>query len=572
MQLLVLVALLWSALPLWAGKRALLIGVNDYTYGPAEWDLRGCENDVTMARKLLIDKFGFPAENVKVLLNGEATAQNILESIQDWLVAPGMPDDVAYFHFSGHGSQAYDEDRDEDDGRDELICPADMQEGRFSTVITDDQLKVALRKIPARSLTIVLDACHSGTGTRDLSLSRPRFVVFDPSLARTRGIAIPAAAPAEDKLAGSGGLEGQRKGQVTISGCKPDQTSADAWIREGFYAGALTYHLVESMKKAPPGATYRELMERVARDIQGANYIQIPQLEGDIDQLLLGEGTAEAAIVPFELVKAENLNLLLESVEKTLADSLQEALSHLDFVEVVKEGKHFDHRLQASAPNGGLSAVLTVDGKAGVPAEARGVVGLMEALRPQLENAYAFKFLAALDNPEPPFEVEVWANRIEEGETQEKPAGEKLLQTRIGELIQFNFRAERDCYLTLLDLGTSGKITVLFPNQYRPDGAIEGGKVYQTGAKGELPFQIRATGPSGRELVKVIATLEPLDLASLQLGEAGGAGTRTIESGSRFVRQLVRDLSVEAAETEPEEMAVPKDRWATDYLIVESTP
>jgi hypothetical protein len=41
----------------------------------------------------------------------------------------------------------------------------------------------------------------------------------------------------------------------------------------------------------------------------------------------------------------------------------------------------------------------------------------LEALRPQLENAYAAKCLSALDNPAPPFAVEVWANQGQEADS-----------------------------------------------------------------------------------------------------------------------------------------------------------
>lgn len=644
-----LATMVWLSLslPLLAAEKwALLIGVNDYTKGPPDWDLRGCENDVATTRELLISKFGFPAEHVKILLSGEATAHNILQAIQDWLVARTLPEDMVYFHFSGHGSQTADQDGDEEDGMDELICPTDLQQGVLSSVITDDQLREALSRIPARHVTIVLDACHSGTGTRDLSLSRPRFVEFEPGMNKAaRGIVRVPAAQGKDKLAGSGGMEGSEKKQVTISGCRPDQTSADAWIREGFYAGALTYYLIENMKKAPPEMTYHQLLEQVARDLQAASYTQVPQLDGDMDQSLLGTQVEGAIGTPFVVVesvegkqirlnvgqaqgvapgsiyavfppgeklfkgdgigrikvsrvdqassealvlgeatvqpgcrarevlrgfKTEPLRLRLEAPEGNVKEAVQDALSGLDFVEVVEEGQHFDHRLQLSTSREGIQAVLTLDGIGGPLAQEADAVGLVEALRPQLENAYAIKSLAGLDNPAPPFAVEVWANRAGNQETLDQAPDEKLVQARVGDLLRFNLRADKDCYLTLINLGTSGKITVLFPNQYRPDGFIQGGKVYQTGTKGELPFQIRATGPAGRELVKAIATLEPLDLSSLRMGEAGGAGTRTIESGSDFVRQLARDLAVEPLEAEGETVFLPTDKWSTDYLMVET--
>lgn len=86
-----------------------------------------------------------------------------------------------------------------------------------------------------------------------------------------------------------------------------------------------------------------------------------------------------------------------------------------------------------------------------------------------------------------------------------------------------------------------------------------------------LPFQIRAAGPPGRELVKVIATEDSLALSCLGLGKVGAAGTRAIDAGGEFVRQLARDLSVEAL-PETTATSAKAGNWATDYLIVETTP
>ncbi|MCC7261843.1 MAG: caspase family protein [Candidatus Latescibacteria bacterium] len=642
------------AAPVWADKRALLIGVNDYTRGPAEWDLRGCENDVNMTRKLLIERYGFPEQNVKVLLNGDATAAEILRSIKEWLVKPVKPEDIVYFHFSGHGSQVKDFEGDEEDGYDEVICPTDMQQGQWASIITDDQLKYALDQIPARQVTIVLDACHSGTGTRDLSLSRPRFARFDPGPgSRSVALGTPTNTPAGSKNQTPAAVQKQ---WVTISGCRPDQTSADAWIRDGFYAGALTYHLVDNMRKAAPGTSIKVLMQQVSRDLQGASYSQVPQAEGDLDQSVLGvmpepvrpphalverwtgnrvvlvgagnlsEGSICAVFPPEDHIlegagigrlkvmsvkgdtaegmvldgpvpapgyqvreilrsfSVAKLKLLIEAPDTAATAAFGAALAGIEFIEIAGAEERFDHRLVCRTGDTGWLGSLTVDGEAGSPGAGPDAAAVVEALRPQMENAYAVKFLAGLDNPTPPFKVSVWANRGREAAAEPQ----KLVQAKVGELLTFSFKTDRDCYLTLIDLGTTGKITVLFPNEYQPSGFVKAGQVYQTGTRGLLPFQIRASGPPGRELVKVIATLDSLALPSLKLGKAGAAGTRAIDAGSEFVRQLARDLSVESIEEPPPVAAttpadtsaaappgtptIAAEKWGTDYLIVETAP
>jgi hypothetical protein len=655
-----------------AEKWALLVGINDYTHGPEQWDLRGCENDVHMTRDLLVGKYGFPAENIRVLLSGEATAANIKAGIEDWLIAKTKPQDIVYFHFSGHGSQVTDYDGDEleneeglKDGKDEMICPADMQRGNQESIITDDQLRDLLAQIPANNLTVVMDACHSGTITRDLSLSKPRGVEFgevnDERAVVMTATARPVAAgtsvqpspvhgeaPSQtappSKFSGSGGMEVGKQGQVLISGCKSEQTSADAWIREGFYAGALTFHLIENMKKAPADITYRELMDRVIRDMQ-QKYAQSPQIEGDMNRPLFGT-VVSAVATPFvevaqvrgeiavlkggaaqnitvgsvyavypagetefrdqplgqirvsrvevdwseaeiigqakvqpgfraqELMhrlEVEHLNLLVEG-EESIRAAIIEALADVDIVKAVAPGMHFDHRLQISTEKGFLHASLTLDGESGTPVMGANAAILVSNLRPQLENAYAIKFLVHLENPNPAFKVEVWGNRSVGASELDNAPDEKWVEANVGDAIRFNFRAERDCYLTLINVGTSGKITVLFPNKYQPDGQIQAGKVYRTETPGEMPFKIRAHAPAGRELVKVVATLKPLNLNSLKMGQAGGAGTRSIESGSRFAQQLSRDLAIEGLEDQGTDVTLlPTGTWASDFIIIDTT-
>jgi len=431
------------------------------------------------------------------------------------------------------------------------------------------------------------------------------------------------------------------------------------------------------MKKAPADITYRELMDRVVRDVKAQKHTQIPQVEGDMDRPLFGvsmEGVVETPFLEVQSVHGSRVTLnggkgqhvtrgsryalfprtetafegpglgtiqitsveditceaeilgggraeegfrakellhnsdpevlkLLVEGPAALAGGLAAGLESVSFAQVVSRGEHFDHRVQVSQVAAGIQASITVDGAPGVPVQATDVPGLVVALRPKLENAFSIKCLANLDNPSPAFRVEIWANTAPAGtrdlvvEALDEAEDEKLVQAQLGDVIRFNFKADRDCYLTLINVGTSGRITVLFPNQYRPDGFIQGGRVYQTETRGEMPFKIRASGPAGRELVKVVATLKPLDLSSLRMGEAGGAGTRSIESGSQFAQQLARDLAVvEApvpagaatpAASDAEEHAgsesgsgrdgtdvtlLPTASWATDYLIIETTP
>lgn len=93
--------------------------------------LSGCVNDVTRMYNLLLEKYGFEEENIKLMTDTEddndmPTGANI----KTWLkkfIAESEEGDVLYLHFSGHGTQVPAESGDhEDDGLDEAICPTDL--------------------------------------------------------------------------------------------------------------------------------------------------------------------------------------------------------------------------------------------------------------------------------------------------------------------------------------------------------------------------------------------------------------------------------------------------------------
>ncbi len=78
---------------------------------------------------------------------------------------------------------------------------------------------------------------------------------------------------------------------------------------------------------------------------------------------------------------------------------------------------------------------------------------------------------------------------------------------RPGDEVVFYVRANLDCYLTLLDFGTSGEVKILFPNRYDKKNHIQGGKTYRIPAKGAKEAY-RVEGPRGTEIIRAIATLD----------------------------------------------------------------
>lgn len=266
-------------------KKALIIGINKYPTAP----LRGCVNDAMMVSEMLTEHFGFKAKDKRMLTDESATTKNILERL-DWLVEGAEPGDILHFHFSGHGSQMVDSKYDTDeepDGMDEILCPVDLN--WRDKVITDDQLKAVFDRVPAGvNVTVVLDCCHSGGGM-------DHTVQYQP-LAGARGAEFGGDSPNRARLlpmpadiANRGmGLNLQpRPRQVRsiddtalmISGCKSDQTSADAWIDNQF-CGAATYAFIETLKKYDFDVDYKTVVDDMNDFMVAKRFTQRPELNG----------------------------------------------------------------------------------------------------------------------------------------------------------------------------------------------------------------------------------------------------------------------------------------------------
>ena len=145
--------------------KAIIFGINNYQ---SIVDLRGCLNDTKNMSTLLTDVMEFSPKNVRVFANDEVTWDNIQTQF-DWLVDGAAEGDRLVFHFSGHGSHIPSADSDETD--DELICLWDMDWGDPNSYLLDDDLRGLTELAPSESnLTMVLDCCHSGFGTRAFGL------------------------------------------------------------------------------------------------------------------------------------------------------------------------------------------------------------------------------------------------------------------------------------------------------------------------------------------------------------------------------------------------------------------
>jgi hypothetical protein len=274
-------------------KKALLVGIN---YPGTNHALRGCVNDVITMSELITSKFGFTdTRNKRMLTDASATTQNIMERLE-WLVDGAQPGDVLFFHYSGHGSQAINQDYNdpgfEIDGKDEIICPIDLD--WRDKIIKDDDLKRVFNKVPQGvNLTVVLDCCHSGGGIDSqyayqaggvaaaeiindpMNPNRARLLPMPPDIAN-RGLGLDLQIkPRQVQTT-------QDNTAILISGCQSHQTSADSFIGNKFM-GAATFFIARNLELNNFSIDYKRLVELVNTELAQFGYTQRPELNGRQD-------------------------------------------------------------------------------------------------------------------------------------------------------------------------------------------------------------------------------------------------------------------------------------------------
>ena len=221
---------------------ALVIGIGAYQNDNIS-ALNFTRADAQGFYDLLTDpqRVGFPKQNVRLLLDAEATRTRILNSFYEWLFeeVTEEKDSTVMIFFAGHGGEELDK-CDRKAGR--KICyylPWDANKRDLaSTGISETDFTRLVDTLQSQRVVMFLDACHSGglaeQGARDI-VAGPKYEYAQ--LARGEGRAVIAAS--------------QR-----------DQLS---WEDPKLQHGIFTYHLLEAL--------------RGKADANGDGYVSIREVE-----------------------------------------------------------------------------------------------------------------------------------------------------------------------------------------------------------------------------------------------------------------------------------------------------
>ncbi len=157
------------------------------------------------------------------------------------------------------------------------------------------------------------------------------------------------------------------------------------------------------------------------------------------------------------------------------------------------------------------------------------------------------KMLFRVTHPQPAFRARIWTEPSKAGATRDLQtvARRDSKSYCIGDKFTLNIQVEKDCYLTLLDRGTSGKMYVLVQNQ-----PVKAGKPLSlAGPDSERDWVVGE--PEGVEQLKAFFTVKPLCLIP-------GSGPLAVLAPAAQTRDIYPEIK--NASLTLEEM--PADSWA----------
>ena len=285
--------------PLAAETRAVLIGVGDYSWLDA--DLKGPPNDVRLMAEVLTRR-GVSPEAMVILTTDptdlpagaivEAPTRAGIMAALDQTLAEATPGDSLVFYFSGHGSQAPDQNGDEGGGYDEIFLPMDAKNwqgeiGMVENAIVDDELQLWAQQLLAKDVQLIgiIDACHSATGFRAIDP--------DPAAGVARSL-LPGALGIPDDLppapfTGAAELSGDF---VFLYSSQSDERSFEYPLGDsGIWHGEFTLRLAQVLETATDASWQQVLAATSDAMIAGAAR-QLPDGEGPLlQEIVFGEGS-----------------------------------------------------------------------------------------------------------------------------------------------------------------------------------------------------------------------------------------------------------------------------------------
>ena len=297
---------------------AVIIGIGQYA--DPRLNLQYTVNDAKGLYDLLRDPVygGVPEENMKLLLDQNATDRQIKGAIGKWLSRRAKEEDTVIIYYSGHGAP---------EGQETywVTHNADIDD-LYTTALNNNEIADMLNRVRAKRMITFLDSCYSAA-----TVNRKN---------RTRS--APTEIPWE-KFSG--------EGRVTISASDGKQLSLE--LKE-YKHGVFTYYLLEGLRGQADANQDAVVEVDEIWDYVKHKVTERARLEGN-PQTPVFQGALSAGI-PLTY----NMTLIREMQQDKIKEGQQNKLAEL-FAQGQIEAEHFEcalEMLDAGATNRWLEQLL----------------------------------------------------------------------------------------------------------------------------------------------------------------------------------------------------------------------
>lgn len=177
------------------------------------------------------------------------------------------------------------------------------------------------------------------------------------------------------------------------------------------------------------------------------------------------------------------------------------------------------------------AAVSEEAGKAAAPdaslmeAQEKAQEAMAKDLSPPLRPIYE---LGSTDKEAPRIKIDAWVDQ-------------KELDYGVGDTITVYAAPKKDAFITILNVGSSGRVAVIFPNRYQKEQKVAASTTLRIPAE-DAKWTIKVGGPKGVDLIKVIASKAPLTLKELE-GLTTPDDKNPLLTLGRSAEEAVKDLS-----------------------------
>lgn len=182
---------------------------------------------------------------------------------------------------------------------DEALVPTDIgnSEARY---LRDVELRYLLKEMVDRGLviTVVLDSCHSGGATRGAGTAVPRGISSIDTTARPTDSLVASTdqlvaewrqvAGTTRAVKPASGWLLELTGYTFLAACRASESAYEDCFDGKEKNGALTHWMLDSLRQASSGLTYKILHDRILAKVHGHFAVQTPQLQGEGDRAVFG--------------------------------------------------------------------------------------------------------------------------------------------------------------------------------------------------------------------------------------------------------------------------------------------